>query len=449
MVNSNPIQGSGPERGITGLAGYSLLVLTVAYFLSYIDRQILSLMVGPIKRDLGLTDTEFSLLHGLAFALFYTLLGIPIAKLADNRNRTRLIAAGIALWSLATVLSGMARSFGQLFLARIVVGVGEASLSPAAYSIIADRFGVSGMGRAIGVYSSAVFLGIGASFIIGGVLVSGLEAAGGLTMPLLGHLTSWQATFIIIGLPGLLVALWVLTLPEPKRLSLSGTDAGAALSNAQILAWLQANRRVYLLHFGGFAMVTLLFNAVLAWAPELFIRIHGLERADIGIKLGVLTAVIGGSGVIAGGWFSDFLAKRGDNSAPITSALVGCVCLTPCAVAAPLMPSAGAALWLFAPLLFFASFPFGPAASSLQVITPPRMRAQVSAVYLFVVNLTGIGFGGTATALVTDFVFADPQRLHHAMALIALIAGSASCLLLYSLLRPFRQLHTGLIEAAQ
>jgi len=281
------------------------------------------------------------------------------------------------------------------------------------------------------------------------VLVSGLEAAGGLTLPILGHLSSWQATFVIIGLPGLLVALWVLTLPEPKRVSLAGTDAGAALSNSQILGWLGANRRVYLLHFSGFAMVTLLFNAVLAWAPELFIRIHGLERADIGIKLGGMTAAVGAAGVIAGGWFSDFLAKRGDSSAPITSALVGCVCLTPCAIAAPLMPTASAALWLFAPLLFFASFPFGPAASSLQVITPPRMRAQVSAVYLFVVNLTGIGFGGTATALVTDYVFADPQRLHHAMGLISLLAGLASCLLLYAVLKPFRRLQTGLLEAAQ
>ena len=149
------------------VAWYSVAVLTLAYLFSYLDRQILSLMVGPIKRDLNLTDTEFSLLAGLAFALFYTLLGIPIARLADNRNRTRLIAIGVALWSVATVSGGMARNFLHLFIARVMVGVGEAALSPAAYSLLSDRFSPARLGRAIGVYSSGVFVGIGLSFIIG------------------------------------------------------------------------------------------------------------------------------------------------------------------------------------------------------------------------------------------------------------------------------------------
>ena len=191
------------------VAWYTVGVLTLAYLFSYIDRQILSLMVGPIKRDLGLTDTQFSLLHGLAFAIFYTLLGIPIARLADNRNRRTLIAIGVALWSLATAAGGLARNFGQLFAARVAVGVGEAALSPAAYSMLADRFPGDRLGKAICIYSSGVFIGIGLSFIIGGILVAGLEAAGGLMVPLLGTLTPWQATFLIVGRPGLLVAVLV------------------------------------------------------------------------------------------------------------------------------------------------------------------------------------------------------------------------------------------------
>ncbi|MGA0266117.1 MAG: spinster family MFS transporter [Lysobacterales bacterium] len=428
------------------VAWYTVGVLTLAYLFSYIDRQILSLMVGPIKRDLGLTDTQFSLLHGLAFAIFYTLLGIPIARLADNRNRRTLIAIGVALWSLATAAGGLARNFGQLFAARVAVGVGEAALSPAAYSMLADRFPGDRLGKAIGIYSSGVFIGIGLSFIIGGVLVAGLEAAGGLTVPLLGTLKSWQATFIIVGLPGLLVAMLVLTLKEPARRSLAGNSTPERLDNRQILQWLSAHKRLYLTHFAGFAMMTLLFNAIMAWAPELFIRIHDVERGVIGIRLGILAAVFGGAGIVCGGIYSDWLARRGDTAAPMRAGLTGCAVLAPFAVAAPLAPSADLALWLFAPLLFFVSFPFGPAASALQLITPARMRAQVSALYLFIVNLTGIGFGGTATALMTDYVFRDGMKLHLAMASIAALGGVLAVILLSLSLQPFRVAYREILE---
>jgi len=427
------------------VAWYSVAVLTLAYLFSYIDRQILSLMVGPIKRDLNLTDTEFSLLAGLAFALFYTLLGIPIARLADNRNRTKLIAIGVALWSVATVAGGMARNFLHLFIARVMVGVGEAALSPAAYSLLSDRFSPARLGRAIGVYSSGVFVGIGLSFIIGGVLVSSLEASGGMDFPLLGHLTSWQATFVIVGLPGLLVALLVLTLAEPQRKSLSGDVAEERMSNPAILQWLRGNGRLYLSHFFGFAMVTLLFNAILAWAPELFIRIHGVERSEIGIKLGVIAALAGGAGIVSGGILSDWLTRRNVIAAPIRAGFIGCACLLPFAVAAPIMRTPDLALLLFVPLLFFASFPFGPAATSLQVITPARMRAQVSALYLFVVNLTGIGFGGTATALLTDYVFRDPMKLHWAMSSIAMLAGVLCLLFLALAVKPYQSAYQSLL----
>jgi len=442
MTGQAPVQSESMNDRV---AWYTVAILTLAYLFSYIDRQILSLMVGPIKRDLSLTDTEFSLLAGLAFALFYTLLGIPIARLADNRNRTKLIAIGVALWSVATVAGGMARNFIHLFVARVMVGVGEATLSPAAYSLLSDRFNSAQLGRAIGVYSSGVFLGIGLSFILGGLLVSSLEAAGGMNFPLVGHLSSWQATFVIVGLPGLLVALLVLTLSEPKRKSLTGEVVEKRMSNRAILQWLREHRRLYFAHFFGFAMVTLLFNAILAWAPELFIRIHGIERAEIGLRLGLIAAIAGGAGIVSGGVLCDWLTRRNATAAPIMAGLIGCVCLVPFAVAAPVMPTSDSALLMFVPLLFFSSFPFGPAATSLQVITPARMRAQVSALYLFVVNLTGIGFGGTATALLTDFVFRDPMKLDWAMSSIAMLAGVLSLLFLALALTPYQTAYQSLL----
>lgn len=426
----------GGQQAARAAAWYAVIVLTVAYTFSYIDRQILALMVGPIRADLGISDSQFSLLHGLAFALFYTFLGIPIGRFADAANRRNLIAVGVAFWSLATCYCGLAKNFWQLFLARIGVGVGEAALSPAAYSMLADLFPRHRLGRAIGVYSSGVFIGIGLSFIIGSVLVSALEARGGLTLPLVGHLKAWQATFVIVGLPGVLLAAAVMTLTEPTRHS-RGADT-SSMPIRKVLDYVARHRRLYLLHFFGFAMVTLLFNAIMAWAAEYFIRIHQLPRAQIGPQLGLLSVFFGGSGIVCGGLFSDWLARRGHLDAPIRAGLYGVVALVPFAVAAPLMANASVSFWLFAPLLFFVSFPFGPAAAGLQLMTPPAMRAQMSAVYLFVVNLTGIGFGGTATALVTDFVFADDYLLHWSMATVAAIGGLLAITLLALALKPCR-----------
>lgn len=432
MIDSTESE-STSKTGRNPASWYAVGVLTVAYTFSYIDRQILALMVGPIRQDLDISDSQFSLLYGLAFALFYALFGIPIGRLADSRNRRNLIAAGIAIWSIATVSCGLVRSYWQLFAARVGVGIGEAALSPAAYSMLADLFPRNKLGRAIGIYSSGVFLGIGLSFIIGALVISKIEAMGGLTLPLFGHLQAWQATFIIVGAPGLLLAAVTLTITEPKR-----QGDGEVMPLRSVFAYAARHKKVYALYFVGFAMITLMFNATMAWAAEYFIRIHDISRVEIGPQLGMLSVVFGGSGIICGGLFSDWLATRGATDAPVRAALLGTIVLTPIAVLTPLISNADVSLMLFAPLLFFVSFPFAPAAAGLQLMTPPAMRGQMSAVYLFVVNLTGIGFGGTATALMTDFVFADDMKLHWSMATVTAIAGLLAIVILTMALKPYR-----------
>ena len=416
-------------------AWYIVGVLALAYTFSFIDRSILGLMVGPVRADLNISDTQFSLLHGLAFALFYTLLGIPIARLADATNRRNLIAAGIALWSLMTAACGLARSFGQLFLARVGVGIGEAALSPAAYSMIADIFPKKKLGRALGIYSSGVYLGTGLAFALGGVLVASIADGPPRSLPLIGEVAPWQLTFLIVGLPGLLVALLMFTFAEPPRPTRDGRAQGVPLK--QVLETFNEHRATYLLHFVGFSMLTLLFNGTMAWVPEYFIRIHGLERGTVGLILGLIVMTLGSAGIIAGGLLSDRLSARGDLAAPINAALFGTVCLLPLGIAAPLVGSANLSLILFAPLLFFSSFPFGPAATALQLVTPPNRRAQISALYLFVVNLTGIGIGSTVTALFTDYVYRDDLKLHYSMATVSAIGGGLAIVLLMLLRQRF------------
>ena len=256
---------------------YAVGLLTVAYTFSYIDRQILSLMVGPIRADLGISDTQFSLLQGLAFAVLYTAMGVPIAWLADRGNRRNLIATGVAVWSLATALCGLTRTFPALFLARVGVGVGEAALSPAAYSMLTDMFPRERLGRAFGIYASGVFIGIGLSFVLGAELLAFFEQRDGLSLPLLGTLRPWQSVFVTIGFPGLILSLLVLTLREPARSS-RHRDLGQA-SFARALQHFGRHWEVFVFHFAGFAMMTLLFNAIMSWAPEYLIRIHDVPRA--------------------------------------------------------------------------------------------------------------------------------------------------------------------------
>lgn len=426
-------------------AWYTLAVLGLAYMFSYIDRSILALMVGPIRADLQLSDTEFSLLHGLAFAIFYTLLGIPIARLADRTNRRNLIAAGVMFWSLMTAACGLAKSFTGLFLARVGVGIGEAALSPAAYSMITDMFPRQQLGRALGLYSSGVFLGIGMSFILGGALLDLLAGAGDIELPLIGTLRPWQLTFIIVGLPGVLVALLVLTVPEPPR---HRSHKPGGIPIGEVLAYLRRNGATYASHFIGFSMLTLLYNGILAWSAEYFIRIHGLDRSQVGAMLGIIILVFGSAGVVCGGLLSDYLMRRGYADAPIRAALIGAAVLVPLGVIAPLVPNPYLSLLLFCPLMFAGSFPFGPATTALQLISPANMRAQVSAVYLFCVNLTGIGLGATVTALVTDFVFADDAKLHFSMAAVSAAGGTAAIAMLLLALQPYRRTAAAFAAAA-
>ena len=225
-------------RASLGYAWYVVIVLTALYMLSFVDRTILSLLVGSIKRDLGISDTRIGLLQGLSFALFYTIMGLPLGRLADTRSRRNLIAAGVVVWSLFTSACSVAKSFWSLFFTRIGVGVGEAGLSPAAYSLIADYFPPDRLGVAISVYYMGVFLGSSLALLVGGVVVDTMARVHTVTLPLLGTIASWRVTFLIVGLPGLLFALLVYTIKEPLRRNMLRSAQGekAQLSFGQSLA---------------------------------------------------------------------------------------------------------------------------------------------------------------------------------------------------------------------
>jgi len=400
---------------------YAVTVLTIAYVLSFIDRSILTLLVGPIRADLGISDTQISLLHGLAFAIFYTTLGIPIALLADRLNRRNIIAIGIVVWSVATAMCGLARSFWQLFAARVSVGVGEAALSPAAYSMIADLFPPQRLGRALAVYTVGAFAGAGLAYLIGGAVVGAVSGASSVMVPVLGEVRSWQLVFFIVGWPGLLVALWMLTVREPVRRHVrqAGTETSIPAALRDCLRHMRAHWQTYSAHLLGFALLGLVFNATIAWMPSYLIRIFALAPGQAGFWVGIALLVFGTLGVLTGGWLTDRWNAAGHTDAAMRVGLTCAVCTVPFALSATLVPSLPTSIALFAGLVFFTSMPFGAAAVAIQIVTPPLMRATASSMYLCVLNLVGLGLGPTLVALFTDYLFGDDAAVGRSMALTA------------------------------
>jgi MFS family permease len=407
---------------------YTVGVLTVAYVFSFVDRSILTLLVGPIRADLGISDTQISLLHGLAFAIFYTLLGIPIAALADRRNRRNLIALGVAFWSLATAACGLTRNFWQLFLARIGVGIGEAALSPAAYSMIADSFPPEKLGRALSVYTLGAVAGIGLALMIGGAVIGSVGSAADTVLPVVGPVKPWQFVFFIVGLPGLLVALWILTLREPGRGVAARTDAGTGLR--PLLSWMRPHRQLYVAHLAGFALLGIVLNSLTAWTPSHFIRNFGLAPGQAGLWLGGLVAVFGTAGIIVGGWWCDRAQRLGQAGGPLRAGVISAVGSLLFGILAPVAGSLELALALYAPLLFFSTFAYGAAPAAMQLMTPAPLRAVASAIYLFFLNLVGMGLGPLVTAAVTDYVFGDDLAVGRSLALVLGVSASMATVLL-------------------
>lgn len=415
---------------------YALGVLIVAYTLSYVDRTILTLMVGPIRASLHISDLQVSLLHGLAFAIFYTLLGVPIGSLVDRYERPRIIAVGVFVWSIMTALCGLARSFGTMFLARIGVGVGEASLSPAAFSILSDYFSSESLPRALSIFTAAMYVGSGLALMAGGAVIGVVPA---LDLPLVGHLEQWQVVFLIVGAPGIVVAFWVGTLREPVRRDLVQASPASSVeqpSMRQVWGHIVGLRRAYVGLIVGLSLCSLGWNGVSTWIPTYFIRNFGWTASQIGTGFGAVLLLCGPTGILTGSYLADFLRRRGDKAVAMRVGIVSAVLIVPFGIGATMAQVPELALILFGGFVFCASLPYGNGAAALQAITPNRMRGQISAVYIFGINLAGIGLGPTILAMVSRWLGGD-MMLGSAMGCIICFSAVGGILILASGIRPF------------
>ena len=427
-------------------AWYVVAVLVLAFTFSFIDRQILSLLVGPIKRDLEISDTQMSLLQGFAFAVFYSIAGLPIGRLVDRHHRINIIAVGVFIWSVMTALCGTARSFLQLFIFRAGVGVGEAALSPSAYSIIADYFPPKRLGFALGVYGMGVYIGAGLALIIGAAVIGLVSNGGGMELPLIGEVYAWQITFFIVGLPGLLVAFWVWTLKEPDRrgymrktVAEDGTETAVEVPVSEVLGYMRTNWRTVVPLNLCYALSAMMAYGVAAWIPTFFVRTYDWTYPMAGWWYGWVIVIFGTTGVVAGGWMGDVLTSRGiRNGRMMVCAFTGLAAL-PFTVLYPLMDSPWVALILICFSTFFATFTTGAGPSALQELMPNQMRGFASAVMIFVVNIIGLGLGPTSIALATDYIYGDEMMLRYSLVLVPAVVLVLAVISGVLALRPYTE----------
>lgn len=428
-ISQQSINATSPSYPGPVQAWSTVAILFLAYTLSFIDRQIITLLVGPIRADLGLSDFQFSLLHGFAFAIFFAVLGLPVGRMADHYSRRVIIAAGIATWSFMTALCGLAKNFPQLFLARMGVGVGEATLSPSTYSMLSDAFPPEKLTRAIAVFSTGGTLGTGLAMIIGGAVIQLVADAESIVVPLVGELKPWQASFLIVGIPGLLVAAMMFLIPEPKRQGMIATEGekpASQLPLKAVFAFLIERKGTYGTLFLTTSFMTALSAGFVMWYPTFLIRIHGFSMSQAGYSFGLLFGIFGTLGVLCGGWLAGHWVRKGHADANMRVMVFATAFSLIPYIIGPQMPSANWAMGFMAVSIFATQMIASVSVASTQLITPNQIRAQASAIFLLLINFIGFGLGGTLIAFFTDFLFANDSALPNSMSLAAVLIVPAS-----------------------
>jgi len=400
-------------------AWYMVALLLLIYTFSFIDRQILSLLAKPIQEDFGVSDTEFGLLVGFAFATFYTLIGLFCARIADSRSRVGLIAIGLFLWSFATAASAFAKNFMQLFVMRMGVGVGEATLGPSASSLIADSFPKHKLSTALSVYSMGIPVGSALAFIIGGAIIP--IANGMPDISFLGFSVDygWQKALLLVGVPGILLTLLVLTIKEPARHGQIGDMA--ALPVKEVFTFFRGRSKAYITICFGVSM-----NAAFGFGSASFIalffeRYHGVGGADVGIIFGFISLIMGPLGLLFGGYMADKWFKAGKKDAHVRALMLAPLGFMIPAVAFIMVENVIAVWILLGISNFFINSPSGIAIASLQVITPNQMRGQIISIYIMSTSLIGYGGGPFAIGFMSDYLYSGPDSLRYAYLTVALV----------------------------
>lgn len=409
---------------------YVAFVLLLAYVYSFIDRQVMNLLVEPIRATFSLDDVEVSLLLGFAFIVAYAIAAPFGGRLADRSNRRNIVAAAIFLWSLFTVGCGLATSYGWLFAARFAAGASEALLLPAAWSLIADYFSRERLPRAMGLFLLGPYVGGGLALILGGALVDGVIENTGLE--------GWRQAFIICGLIGAIPAVLALTMREPARNASTGADEPPPPAKA-IAAFFRKQSSFYTGFYGGISLQTITFFAFPAWMPTFVARNFDVSLGEIGLHYGIVSIACGCLGVLIGPAWARSMEQRGTTDGNMRVAAISSTLIAPVAIAIPFVPNYASALTVMGLITFIGSLPMPTNAAALQLVTPNRMRGVAASIYMFVVSLVGVAVPPTLIALLTDHVFRDKAMVGYSLGIVCCVASVIALIVLWKLLPAYRE----------
>jgi len=410
-------------------AWWTLATLVALYIVSMLDRQIIALLIGQIKTSLRVSDFEVSLIYGLAFATFFCLAGLPIGWAIDRFPRRPLVFVGVIIWSIATACCGLATQYWHLAISRFAVGAGEAALSPAAYSLLADSMPKKRLGLALGIFGMGGALGTGVALALGGLILSKVPPAGIETS--FGHFAPWQITFILVAIPALILAPLIFTFPEPRRRDQIAIEKPTISAT---LHFISARSTFFVRFFIGNGALVLCAYAFSAWAPTFLVRRYGLGMSTASQWVAACAIVAVPVGLLLLGHIADRMFANGQRDAHMK--LFSVIGILFAGLGVLMAATNNFAISMIAMFLIFMASGLAPIAAALPLTTPNQFRGQVSSVYLLVTNLLGAGLGPTMTALFTDFYFKDDAMVGWSIAAVLMICGPLSSLLLFSARRP-------------
>jgi len=441
-LEKEPAAGAPSERA-SRRGWYSVIVLAFVVMLAHIDRGVIALFVEPMKRDLSLSDTEVSLLLGFAFTFPYVVVGLPMSRVVDRGVRKRLIAFSLSIWSVATALCGLAQNFWALFFGRAVIGASESVNTPATISIIADAVPRDRLPRAYAIYHAGFTGGAAMALFIGGVLIGLLAAVEPIPVPFVGVIRNWQLVFMIVGIPGLLVAALVMaTVPEPPR---RGATKPGGYPLREVVGSLKSQRALHLRLLPGMVLLSVMTQALVAWQPAFYERTYGWGPETAGPLLGMVALGSSVIGLIAGARLCEYLGKRTEDANLRVLFLAQFLSL-PVMALGPLMPNPWLALACGALGSVFGVMG-GPAfVSALQIATPNEMRGQVNVLYATLVNIIGGSVGPTLTGILTDLVAPSEADLRYVLVAIKVVVAPLALFLIWKAMAPYGHIHRQKIE---
>ena len=421
-------------------AWYCVFALALAVMVNFLDRGILTLLVEPIKRDLQLSDVEMSLIMGFAFTFFYAVLGLPVARLVDRKCRKLIMTAGITIWSAMTMLCGLATNFWHLFLARMGLGVGETTSGPSAYSLLADYFPPHRLPRAISFMQVGFVLGSGLSLILGALIIDFVAANPDMSLPIVGQLRGWQMVLMLVGLPGFIVAAIMASVREPPR---RGGAQAEPTPVAEIFRFIVRHRLVYLPLFIGMGLRSVQMFGAQTWGPAFYGRTYGWSPSQVGYVAGLSVFIAMPLGLALGGWLAEHYWKKSVHDGNVRVVVLSTLISVPFGIAGPLMPNPWLAVGCLLLATMTAMMAAAPENAAVQTVTPNRLRGQMTFLFLFIMNVIGMGLGPLVVGGLSQYVFGE-EHIRFSLAAVGALMGIPATYVFWRGMRPYgRAIATG------